>query len=274
MSGAGQATIVGFIGVGSQGGPMARRIVEAGFPLVLWARRRESLEPYADTAAEFAESIAELGARCDLVGICVLDDAGVRAVCDELIPAMKPGGRIAIHSTILPDTCIALAERCKAAGIGLVDAPVSGGGMGAAAGTLSVMCGASAEDFAAARPVFETFGKLIVLLGGVGAGQRAKIVNNTLMAANLGLAHAAVSAGETLGLDRAALIELVKVSSGRSFGFEVYARMPKPLAPWMGAALLRKDVGLLTTVLSSDPHAGALAEAAHLLLDALPESPG
>src|ERR1043166_7991543 len=100
---------IGFIGLGSQGGPMARRIVEAGYPLMLWARRKESLERYADTAAHMAGSVAELGAACDLVGVCVVDDAGVQAVCNELIPAMKPGSRIAVHSTILPDNCVALA---------------------------------------------------------------------------------------------------------------------------------------------------------------------
>jgi 3-hydroxyisobutyrate dehydrogenase len=261
---------IGFIGLGSQGGPMARRIVEAGYPLVLWARRKESLEPYADTAATFAASVAELGARCDLVSICVVDDAGVEAVCNELVPAMKPGSRIAIHSTILPDNCIALAKRCAGAGIGLIDAPVSGGGAGASAGTLTVMCGGSAEDFAAAKPVFESFGGLIVLLGPVGAGQRAKLVNNALMAANMGLAHAALVAGTALGLDRAALIELVKVSSGRSFGFEVYARLPQPLGPWLGSSLLIKDVNLLQSALPDDPGAEALAEAARTFFAALP----
>lgn len=262
----------GFIGLGSQGGPMARRIVEAGFPLVLWARRKESLAPYADTAAEYADSVAELGAQCDLVGVCVVDDAGVQTVCDELIPAMKPGSRIAIHSTILPDSCIALAERCAAHGIGLIDAPVSGGGGGAAAGTLTVMCGGSREDFAAAKPVFESFGGLIVLLGPVGAGQRAKLVNNALLAANMGLAHAALNAAEALGVDRATLAELVKVSSGRSFGFDIYARMPQPLREWSGASLLIKDVNLLTSTLPGNGDAAALARAADTFFHALPET--
>lgn len=253
---------IGFIGLGSQGGPMARRIVDAGYPLVLWARRAESLEPYGDTPARSAGSIAELGTECDLVGVCVVDDAGVLQVCDELIPAMKPGSRIAVHSTISPDNCIALARRCAERGIGLLDAPVSGGGSGAAAGTLTVMCGGSAEDFAAARPVFETFGKLIVRLGEVGAGQRAKLVNNALMAANMGLAHAALLAGDALGLDRAALIELVRNSSGRSFGFEVYARLPQPLGYWPGSSLLVKDVNLLTSSLPGNRDAATLVEAA------------
>ena len=260
---------IGFIGLGSQGGPMARRIAEAGYPLLLWARRRESLEAHADTSARIADSIAELGAQCDLVGVCVVDDAGVGQVCDALIPAMRPGSRIAIHSTIHPDTCVALAAQAAERGIGLIDAPVSGGGSGAAAGTLTVMCGGAQADFEAAKPVFAAFGGLIVLLGGVGAGQKAKLVNNALMAANMGLAHAALASGEALGIDRAALTALVKASSGRSFGFEVFARLPQPLGPWPGAPLLRKDVGLLVDAAPGSADAEALARAAGLVLDAM-----
>ena len=92
---------------------MARRIVESGYPLVLWARRAEALAPFADTAAETAASIADLGARAEHVGVCVVDDAGVEQVCGELIPAMRPGGRIAIHSTVHPDTVSTLAQRSR-----------------------------------------------------------------------------------------------------------------------------------------------------------------
>src|SRR5439155_19213488 len=129
-------------------------------------------------------------------------------------------------------------KQCAARGIALIDAPVSGGSPSAEAGTLTVMCGAGAEAFAAARPVFETFGRLIVLLGAPGAGQRAKIVNNAMLSAHLGIAHHAVAAGEALGIERGALTELIQQSSGRSFGFEVYARMPQPLVPWLGGPLL------------------------------------
>ena len=259
---------IGFIGLGSQGGPMARRIVEAGYPLLLWARRPESLEPFADTNAQIAGSIPELGALCSHVGICVVNDAGVIAICDELIPAMHPGSLIAIHSTILPETCVALAERCAARDIMLIDAPVSGGGPGATAGTLTVMCGGAAQAFERARPVFETFGKAIVHLGDVGAGQRAKIVNNALMAANMGLAHAALSAGEALGIDRMALSALIKEASGRSFGFEVYARLPTPGAFAHGASLLVKDVDLIKSILPENDSAAVLSDAASPFLSA------
>jgi len=259
---------IGFIGLGSQGGPMAERIALAGMPLAVWARRPEALEPYIAKGATAAASVAELGAACDHVGICVVNDADVMQVCESLIPAMKPGSRIAIHSTILPESCIALAARCAAQGIMLIDAPVSGGSPGAIAGTLTIMCGATTEAFKAAKPVFETFGKLIVLLGSPGAGQRAKIVNNSLLAANMGLAHAALNAGEAMGVDRKALAELIKESSGRSFGFEVYARLPSPKAFEVGAPLLVKDLGLLKAVLPDDASAETLRAAAADFFDA------
>jgi 3-hydroxyisobutyrate dehydrogenase len=258
---------IGFIGLGSQGGPMARRIVEGGFPLMLWARRAESLAPFADTTAQMADSIAALGAACDLVGLCVVDDAGVRAVMDELLPAMKPGSIIAIHSTIHPDSCKALAAGAAARGITLLDAPVSGGGPAAAAGTLTVMVGGDADVLAQARPIFETFAGLIVHLGDVGAGQTAKLVNNTLMAANMALAHHALASGAALGIDRTALADLIKASSGRSFGVEVYARLPNPQAFGHGGKLLAKDVGLLGTLLANDDDFAVLRDVAKPFLD-------
>jgi 3-hydroxyisobutyrate dehydrogenase len=260
--------IAGCIGLGSQGGPMAERMIAVGLETRVWARRAEALAPFVAQGASAMASIAELGAECDHVGLCVLDDAGVLAICDKLIPAMRPGSLLAIHATILPETCVALEQRCIERGVLLIDAPVSGGGPAAAAGTLTVMCGGSDQAFAAALPVLQTFGKTIVHLGPAGSGQRAKIVNNALMAANMGLAHAALAAGEALGIGRAALAELVKASSGRSFGFEVYARLPAPAAFAHAASLLTKDVGLLTAVLPDHPGAEALRFAADPFLAA------
>jgi 3-hydroxyisobutyrate dehydrogenase len=246
-------TVVGFIGLGSQGGPMARRIVESGYPLLLWARRAQTLIPFEDTAARSVASIAELGAGAEHVGVCVLDDAGTRQVCDKLIPAMRPGSRIAIHSTVHPDTVIELAAQAAARKISLLDAPVSGGGPAAASRTLTVMVGGAEDVVAAARPIFETFGALIVRVGEVGAGQMAKLVNNAMMAAHVAMAHYGLAAAAALGLDRAALSEIVKASSGRSYGFEVYSRLPAPSAFDHGARLLAKDIRLLGEVLGADP---------------------
>ena len=253
---------IGFIGVGSQGGPMAHRIVDAGLDLTVWARRPEALEAYVVKGAHAAASVADMGASCDHVSICVVTDADVFQITDQLIPVMRKGSRIAIHSTILPESCIKLEAQCAARGIGLIDAPVSGGSPSAEAGTLTVMCGASQADFAAAKPVFETFGRLIVLLGAPGAGQRAKIVNNAMLSAHLGIAHHALAAGEALGIDRKAMAELVSQSSGRSMGFEIYSRMPQPPGPWLGGPLLVKDMKLLQAILPGSPDADKLAEAA------------
>jgi 3-hydroxyisobutyrate dehydrogenase-like beta-hydroxyacid dehydrogenase len=260
---------VGFIGLGSQGAPMARRIIDAGYPVVLWARRRDSLAPFAETAAKTASSIAELGACTEHVGICVRDDAGVSEVCDQLIPAMRPGGRIAIHSTVHPKLCVTLSSQARARDLKLIDAPVSGGGPGAAAGALTVMVGGDEEAVAAARPIFATFAGLIVRLGGVGAGQTAKLVNNALMAAHVAMAHHALAAGAALGLDRAALADIVKVSSGRSYGFEVYARLPAPSAFAHGAKLLAKDLRLLGEVLGEDASFAAFRGVAQPFLDSV-----
>lgn len=258
---------LGFIGLGSQGAPMARRMIDAGYAVTLWARRAETLAPFADTSAVLASSVAELGSRVDHVGICVVDDAGVEEVCAALIPSMRPGSRIAIHSTVHPRTCVRLAEQAGARGISLIDAPVSGGGAGAAAGTLTVMVGGDPETVAQARPIFATFGKLILHLGAVGTGQNAKLINNALMAAHMGLAHQALAAADVLGLDRGSFVELVKASSGRSYGFEVCARLPGPSAFSHGAPLLAKDVRLLGEVMGDNPAFAPLRDAASPFLD-------
>lgn len=258
---------VGFVGLGSQGAPMARRIVDAGYPLLLWARRSEALAPFGDTKAESVHNLAELGARADHVGVCVVDDAGVRDVVGALLPHMRARSRIAIHSTIHPDTCRALAREAAERQIALIDAPVSGGAPAATAGTLTVMIGGDAAAVAAALPVFQTFASTLSHLGSVGAGQLAKLVNNSLMAANMALADAALGAGANLGLDPSALTELVKVSSGRSYAFDVRARLPNIRLFAHGAKLLSKDVGLLASLLTDDPYCVVLRDAAEPFLD-------
>ncbi len=259
---------VGFIGLGQQGGPIAERIQAAGFNLTVWARRSQSCEDVVAKGAKQAASVAELAATCDYVAVCVVDDAGVLEICRQLIPAMASGAMLVVHSTILPESCETLAALCVARGIEFLDAPVSGGGGAAAAGTLNVMCGGTNKALLNANQVLQSFAGLIVHLGPAGAGQRAKIVNNALMAANMGLAHAALQAGEALSLDRAALANLMKASSGRSFGLEVYARLPSPRAFEHGAALLLKDVGLLASILPGNDAADVLGCASHGFLRA------
>ncbi|WP_042413803.1 NAD(P)-dependent oxidoreductase [Streptacidiphilus anmyonensis] len=260
--------MIGFIGVGSQGGPMAHRIVDAGLPLTLWARHPEALGPYVAKGAGIAADITELGALSEHVGICVVDDSDVVQVADALIPAMRSGSRIAVHSTVLPATVIDLERRCAEKGIMLIDAPVSGGPSAAEAGELTLMCGGRQEALDAALPVFRTFGRSILLLGPVGSGQCAKIITNAMLSAHMGVAMAALEAGAALDLDRAQLIDVVGVSVGRSLGFEIFSTLPSPQAFAHDASNLLKDMGLLRAALPGNTGARELDTASARFLTA------
>lgn len=244
--------VCGFIGLGSQGGAMARRMIDDGLQTVLWARRSQALDPYRDTPALFAATVAGLGAQVDHVGVCVVNDRDVQQVCDELIATMKPGSRIAIHATVLPETCRDVERKAGARGIRVVDAPVSGGGPAAEAGKLTVMVGGSVSDFELARPIFASFGELIVHLGPVGAGQQAKLINNTLFTANLGMAHDALVAAAELGIAEDQFVKLLRASSGRSYGVDVRAGMPPPAKFRHAGELLAKDVRLLGELIGQE----------------------
>ncbi|MFB4298605.1 NAD(P)-dependent oxidoreductase [Actinomadura sp. NTSP31] len=217
----GRGPRVGFIGLGSQGGPMARRIAGAGFPVTLWARRAETLAPFAGTGARTAASPADLAAASDLACVCVVDDAGVEQVVagpGGLLEGMRSGGTIAVHSTVHPDTCRRLAETAAARGVALVDAPVSGGGPAAEAGRLLVMVGGDDAAAERCRPVFQTYGDPVVHLGPVGSGQRAKLVNNLLLAANLAVAESAFALARRIDVDPVRLSTVLANGSGASFG--------------------------------------------------------
>ena len=239
---------VGFIGLGSQGGPMARRIVEAGYPVTLWARRSASVEPFADTAAEVATSPADLAQASDLVCLCVVGDADIDEVTageHGLLAAMKPGGVIAVHSTVHPNTCKALAKKAAAQGVSVIDAPVSGGGGAAAEGRLVVMVGGDTDVVERCRPVFETYGDPVVHLGELGSGQTTKLLNNLLFTANLATAATALSLAESLGVSPQRLTEVISRGSANSFALNVIGPSGglDGLADLAGT-LLQKDVRL------------------------------
>ena len=258
---------VGFIGLGSQGGPMARRIAESGIPTTLWARRPEVLDAFRDTPAGTAASPAELAATSDLVCVCVVDDAGVDQVVggpDGLLAHMAAGSVLAIHSTVHPDTVVRLAGLAAERGVALLDAPVSGGGPAAEQGTLLVMLGGDAEVVERCRPVFESYGSPVVHLGPVGAGQRAKLINNLLFTANMGVAESAFALARDLDVDLAQLSVVLAHGSGGSFGARM-VRQPeftlRAAGPHAGP-LLQKDARLVVDL------AGAVGVKAGIVLDA------
>lgn len=266
---------VGFIGLGSQGGPMARAIVDAGYETTLWARRPASLEPYADTAATTATSPAELAAASDIACLCVVGDDDVRDLAygsEGLLAGMAPGGTIVIHSTVHPDTCRELADKSAAQGISVLDAPVSGGAPAVEQKQLLVMIGGDEDVVARCRPVFETYADPIVHLGPVGAGQVTKILNNLLFSANLGSALSLLELGESLGVPRAKMCEVVTRGSANSMALGSIARFGgtlDSLAPIAGA-LLQKDVRLAAGLAdAATAPQGAVFDAADAALDSM-----
>jgi 3-hydroxyisobutyrate dehydrogenase len=266
---------VGFIGLGSQGAPMARRIVDAGYPTTLWARRPASLEQFADTAAKIAGSPAELAASSDLVCLCVVGDADVDEVtggAGGVLAGLPAGGVIAIHSTVHPDTCHRLAKQASAQGISVIDAPVSGGGPAAEAGRLLVMAGGDAEVVQRCRPVFESYADSVVHLGGLGSGQLTKLLNNLLFTANLGTAASVLALGEALGVSAALLAEVISRGSANSFALGSIQGAGGTLDRLAGLAgtLLQKDVRLVSDLadrVSAKP--GAVLAAADAALVAM-----
>jgi 3-hydroxyisobutyrate dehydrogenase len=241
---------VGFIGLGSQGGPMARRIIEAGFPVTLWARRPASLSAFADTAAKVASSPAELAAVSDLVCLCVVGDADVEEVLTGaagVLAGLESGGVVVVHSTVHPDTCRRLAVLVGAQGGALVDAPVSGGGPAAAAGRLLVMAGGDPGVVEYCRPVFAAYGDPVVYLGPVGSGQVTKLLNNLLFTAHLATAASVLTLGRSLDVDAGRLAEVISHGSGASFALARIADAGGTLDRIRAYAgpLLQKDVRLV-----------------------------
>jgi 3-hydroxyisobutyrate dehydrogenase-like beta-hydroxyacid dehydrogenase len=264
---------VGFIGLGAMGGALATRIIGAGFPTVLWARRPEVMASYDAPNVEVAASPAEMAAGVDLVGICVWDDDDVREVLagdSGVLAGCGPGTVIAIHSTIRPATCRQLATAGAAREVAVLDAPVSGGRDVALAGSLVVAVGGDDAAFEQCRPVFASFGDPVVHVGPVGTGQFAKLVNNALLAANLALADDALALAESMGVEPEAMAEVLKHGSGRSFGLDVALRARR--SPETRRAVrepLEKDMRNLTSEAGEDT--ALLAEAAMEALRRLAE---
>lgn len=255
----------GFIGLGSQGAPIAKRMLDGGFSTALWARRQETLSPFRSGQGIFATAPELLAETVDYVGICVSGDDTVVSLCNRLIPHMNKGSYIVVHSTVLPSTCEKLSKDAQARGLHLVDAPVSGGGPAAAKGELTVMVGSDPRDLSAIRPVLETFASRIFHMGSIGSGQKAKLINNALMAGIMGLTHSAVKAGVGHGLARESFIELLSVSSANSFALDVYSRIPESGQFHRSQTLLEK-VSLFSQVFGEHhPTSKALSEAAHLI---------
>ena len=178
---------IGFIGLGTMGRGMAANLLKAGFSLTVWNRTSARMEDLVAQGAHAGESPADVAARSDITVTCVSDTPDVEAVLlgeNGVAAGAKPGALIIDCSTISPQATRAMAATLAEREIAMLDAPISGGSEGAAKGTLSIMVGGDAEQFARALPVFEAMGKTITHVGGHGAGQTVKLVNQVLVVGN------------------------------------------------------------------------------------------
>jgi 3-hydroxyisobutyrate dehydrogenase-like beta-hydroxyacid dehydrogenase len=208
---------VGYIGLGNQGLPMAKRLADWPGGLIVFDVRADAMTPLAELGATLADNVADV-AKADVISVTVLTDAQVRDVVGELAEHATSGTVIAIHSTIEPDTAAELAEQLAPKGIHVVDAPVSGGAGAAGKGELAVMVGADDDSYDVVKPVFKQWASLVVRAGEPGAGTRMKLARNMLTYIGFAAACEAQKLAEASGIDLQKLGRVVRHSDAQSGG--------------------------------------------------------
>ena len=238
---------IGFIGLGNMGAPMAANLVAAGHEVVGFdmATRPDGLS-MADHAADAASG-------ADVVITMLPSGPILRTVAIQILPVMSPGAVFLDCSTVDVDSARAVAELAEAADVLTLDAPVSGGIGGAAAGTLTFMVGGSDEAFEIAAPLFDVMGQKAVRCGPSGNGQAAKICNNMILGATMIATCEAFALADKLGLERQAMFDVVSTSSGYSWSMNAYCPAPgigptspadNDYKPGFASELMLKDLRL------------------------------
>ena len=260
---------IGFIGLGNMGLPMALNLVKAGHQVEgvdLNPAAIEKLKAAGGSNAEFAKVAA---ARCDVVVTMLPAGKHVREVylgVGGIVENANPGTLLIDCSTIDVETARALAAAAEARGLLMIDAPVSGGVGGAAAGTLTFMVGGSTQAFTRAQSILDKMGKTIVHAGGAGNGQAAKICNNMILGISMIAVSEAFVLAEKLGLDHQKLFDISSKSSGQCWSMTTYCPVPGPVPtspanrdyqPGFTAAMMLKDLRLAQDAAKS---AGAKTE--------------
>lgn len=207
---------VGFIGAGRMGAPMVRRLVAAGHEVRTVGRTAEKRAAIAELGAHPVADTVDVGRGADVVIVCVFTDEQVRETCtDGLLGAMPAGSVLVLHTTGSPHTAESLAAQAAEHRVAVIDAPVSGGPHDIAAGTVTVFVGGSDDAVLRAAPALASYAQPVLHVGALGAGQRVKLVNNTLFAAHIGLVAEGVRLGGRLGIDEATLLSaLIHGSAG------------------------------------------------------------
>jgi len=239
---------IGFIGLGNMGGPMAANLAAAGHQVTGF----DLAAPMpAGVAAAASATAAVDGAE---VVITMLPNGAIlRSVADQVIAAMTAGAVLCDCSTVDVESARAVAQQAETAGLGALDAPVSGGVGGATAGTLTFMVGGSDAAFATVKPLFDIMGQKAVHCGVAGAGQSAKICNNMILGVTMIATCEAFALADKLGLDRQKMFDVVSTSSGYSWTMNAYCPAPgvgpkspadNDYKPGFAADLMLKDLRL------------------------------
>lgn len=203
---------IGFIGLGVMGAPMAGNLLEAGHSLVVHSRSPEPVEALAEAGAETASSPREVAERADVVITMLPDSPAVEAVVlgdDGVLAGASEGDLLVDMSTIHPTVSVAIAKAAAERGVAALDAPVSGGDVGAQKGALSIMVGGEAADFERALPLFEVLGKTIVHVGEAGAGQVVKACNQVVVAVTIAAVSEALVLGSKAGVDPEQILDVL-----------------------------------------------------------------
>lgn len=203
---------VGFIGLGIMGKPMAHNLLKADYPLMVHSRSRPPVDELAASGAATAGSPREVAEHSDVVITMLPDSPDVELVAlgpDGLIETARPGLIYVDMSTIAPATAVRVAKALAEKGIRCLDAPVSGGDVGARQGTLSIMVGGDQATFEAVQPIFSVLGKSCVLCGPSGAGQTVKACNQVLVAVTIAGVSEALVLGAKAGVDPAKVVEVL-----------------------------------------------------------------
>ena len=216
---------VAFLGLGAIGAPMARQLARR-YDLAVWNRTASRAVAFASMhhGATQVRTPAEAAAGRDFVFTCLPTSVEVEQLLDGpdgLLAGLQRGALLIDCTSGDPDGSRRIAKRLAAAGVGFIDAPVSGGVSGAEQGTLTVMCGGSAADLAKARPVLEAFGRKIVHCGDVGAGDAVKAVNNAMLAVHIWAAGEGLAALAKSGVEPKVALDVINASSGRSNSSEI-----------------------------------------------------
>jgi 3-hydroxyisobutyrate dehydrogenase len=241
---------IGFVGLGTMGRGMAANLLKAGFSLQVWNRTAERADGLKALGALVSATPADLANHCDIIIVCVSDTADVEAVIlgeDGVLAGAKPGSLVIDCSSISPQATREIAARLQERGVGMLDAPVSGGSEGAKNGTLSIMVGGPADHLERARPVFAAMGKTVTHAGPSGAGQTVKLINQVLVVGNALAMSEALLLAQASGVDLQKAFDAVSQGAGGSWMFT--NRGPQILArdwrPGFSIALQQKDLRLI-----------------------------